>query len=164
MKTPAARTVGNRWCAAPPKSERQLMEARMFVAIAQFSQVPTEREEDFEAWFVWSNDRLRSVDGLEGRRLLRTADGTYAALVEHESAATFATMQVTEVAWQVHSRLREVLGEEPQATTYEVVANLVQPGSCCGGSDGHQGQGGRATATVGLGADLLVSGGCCRGA
>ena len=43
----------------------------MFVAIARFPEVPTDREAEFRAWFAWSNDLLRDVDGLAGRRLLR---------------------------------------------------------------------------------------------
>ena len=77
---------GDRWCASPLDPEHQLMEERMFVAIAQFPEVPTEREEEFQAWFAWSNGQLHEIDGLRGRRLLRAADGTYTALVEHASA------------------------------------------------------------------------------
>ena len=70
----------------------------MFVAIAQFPEVPTERVEEFQAWFAWSNGLLREIDGLQGRRLLRAADGTYTTLGEHQSAQTFAAMHLTEVA------------------------------------------------------------------
>ena len=56
----------------------------MFVAIARFPEVPTEREAEFRAWFAWSNDLLRDIDGLQGRRLLRAPDGSYTALVEHK--------------------------------------------------------------------------------
>ena len=50
----------------------------MFVAIAQFPEVPTERVEEFQAWFAWSNGLLREIDGREvelvsGPRTLRTA-------------------------------------------------------------------------------------------
>jgi hypothetical protein len=38
----------------------------MFVAIAQFPKVPTERVEEFQAWFAWSNGLLREIDGLQG--------------------------------------------------------------------------------------------------
>ena len=75
----------------------------MFVAIAQFPEVPTEREEEFQAWFAWSSGQLRGIDGLRSRRLLRAADGTYTALVEHKSAETFAAMHLREVASLVHA-------------------------------------------------------------
>jgi len=70
----------------------------MFVAIARFPEIPTEREEEFQAWFAWSNDQLREIDGLKGRRLLRAPDGTYMALVEHKTSETFDAMHATEAA------------------------------------------------------------------
>ena len=136
----------------------------MFVAIAQFPEVPTEREEEFQAWFAWSNGQLNEIDGLQGRRLLRAADGTYSALVEHQSAETFAAMHLTEVASNVHARLGQVLDGEPVATKYEVVADLAKPGSCCGGGGGHGHQDGHDQVASGVGPRLQVAGGCCQGA
>jgi len=129
------------------------MEERMFVEIAQFPEVPTEREEELQAWFAWSNGRL-----------LRAADGTYTALVEHQSAETFAAMHLTEVASLVHARLGQVLHGEPMATKYEVVADLAKSGSCCGGGGGHGGHGGHDRVAAGAGVELQVAGGCCQGA
>jgi len=136
----------------------------MFIAIARFPEVPTEREEEFEAWFAWSNGQLREIDGLRGRRLLRATDGTYTALVEHESAETFAAMHTTEVASQVHARLGEVVHGEPLATKYEVVADLAKSGSCCGGGGGHGGHGGHDLTLVGAGVEVQGAAGCCQGA
>ena len=136
----------------------------MFVAIARFPEVPTEREEEFEAWFTWSNGQLREIDGLRGRRLLRATDGTYTALVEHKSAETFAAMHTTEVASQVHARLGEVVHGEPLATKYEVVADLAKSGSCCGGGGCHEGHGGHDLTLVGVGVEAQGAGGCCQGA
>ena len=140
------------------------MEERMFVATAQFPEIPTEQEEEFQAWFAWSNGQLRGIDGLQGRRLLRAGDGTYIALVEHKSAETFAAMHLTEVGSLVHARLREVVGDEPLATKYEVVEDLAESGSCCGGGGGHGGHGGPDLAADGAGVDLQVACGCCQGA
>lgn len=131
----------------------------MFIAIAQFPDVPTAREEDFQAWFAWSNEQLREIDGLRGRRLLRAAGGTYTALVEHQSAETFAAMHLTDVASLVHTRLGQVLDGEPTATNYEVVADFAKSGSCCGGG----GHGGHDRAVAGGRAELQVAGGCCQG-
>jgi len=134
----------------------------MFVAIALFPEVPTEREEDFQEWFAWSNDQLRHVDGLKGRRLLRAPDGTYTALVEHKSAETFAAMHTTEVASQVHLRLGEILNDGPRATKYEVIVDLSTSGSCCGGRGGHHGgHGGHRRAAAADSAEPQVAGGCC---
>ena len=136
----------------------------MFVAIARFPEVPAEREAEFRAWFAWSNDLLRDIDGLQGRRLLCAPDGSYTALIEHNSAETFAAMHATEVATQVHALLAELLINEPDATRYEVVADLANSGSCCGGRGGHGGQRRHDLALVGVGAYSQVAGGCCRGA
>ena len=97
------------------------------------------------------------------RRLLRAPDGTYTALVEHKSAETFAAMHASEVASRVHARLGEVFVDEPLATKYEVVVDFAASRSCCGGSGGHEGQGGHDRATPGVSAGLQVTGGCCRG-
>jgi heme-degrading monooxygenase HmoA len=105
----------------------------MFVVIATFPEVTTELDGEFRAWFAWSNNRLRQVEGLTGRRLMLAADGTYAALVEHTSAETFAAMQGTEAAAEVHARLGEILHEMPRHTAYEVVVDLADSRSCCGG-------------------------------
>jgi heme-degrading monooxygenase HmoA len=145
-----------------PDHEHQLMEERMFVAIARFPEVPTEREAEFRAWFAWSNDHLRDIDGLEVRRLLRAPDGSYTVLVEHKSAETFAAMHTTDVATQVHARLAGLLINEPAATMYEVVADLANFGSCCGGASGHGGQRKHNLAVVGAGDKAQTASGCCR--
>jgi len=136
----------------------------MFVAIARFPEIPTEREEEFQAWFAWSNDQLREIDGLLGRRLLRAPDGTYSALVEHKSSKTFAAMHTIEAASHVRARLREVITGEPVATKYEVVVDFAKAGSCCGGSGRHGDHGAPDRAAAGGSAGLQVAGGCCRGA
>lgn len=134
----------------------------MFIAMARFPEVPIEREAEFRAWFAWSNDRLREVDGLQGRRLLHAADGGYTALVEHHSAETFAAMHATEAAVHVHAQLGELLLDGPAATTYEVVADLAKSVSCCGGTDGHDDARRHDLALVST--EEQVAGGCCRGA
>ena len=67
----------------------------MFVAIAQFPEVPTEREEEFQAWFAWSNGQFHEIDGLQGRRLLRAADGTYTATPDAKPITSTATVNIT---------------------------------------------------------------------
>ena len=109
----------------------------MFVATIRFPAVPEERVQPFLAWFTWSNDVLRHTAGLRQRRLLRGADDSYAALVEHDSAETFAQMHRTEEASRIQARLATILDERPQAATFEVAAELV-PDSfhCCGSTGG----------------------------
>jgi heme-degrading monooxygenase HmoA len=150
------------WCAAPQDPEDQLMEERMFVAIALFREVPTEREAEFRAWFAWSNDQLRDIDGLQGRRLLRGPDGSYTALVEHTSATTFAAMHTTGAASHVRAKLGELLLDEPAITACEVVVDLANSGACCGAASGHRGQ--RRYELALVGAEAHGTGGCCQGA
>ena len=130
----------------------------MFVAIASFPEVPTDRRDEFHAWFAWSNTQLRGTDGLEGRRLLRTSDGAYVALAEHHSAESFAAMHTTEQTTRVQARLAEILTGRPQAAKYEVVVELLASGSCCGG--GGHGHPQKAVAVDGAG--LQVAGRCCQ--
>jgi heme-degrading monooxygenase HmoA len=139
------------------------MEEPMFVAIARFPRIPTEREEELHSWFAWSNDQLREIEGRQGRRLLRAIDGTYTALVEHKSAETFDAMHATEAAARVHARLAEVITGQPQATKYEVVVDFTKAEPCCGGG-GQGDHGAHRRASVGVSAGLQMAGGCCQGA
>lgn len=129
----------------------------MFVAMASFPEVPTDRRDEFHAWFAWSNTQLRGTDGLEGRRLLRATGGAYVALVEHHSAESFAAMHTTEQATRVQARLAEILTSRPQAANYEVVVELTASGSCCGG--GGHGHPQKAVAVDSAGPQ--VAGRCC---
>jgi len=135
----------------------------MFVAVVQFPAVPAEDDEAFRDWFAWSNELLGSVEGLRDRRLLRDTFGGYAAIVEHDSAETFAAMHATPVADLVHRSLRGLLSAGPSATMFEVVdAFAVSPGGgCCGGRSGES-----ATQEVALGVrdpgDMAEQADCCR--
>jgi heme-degrading monooxygenase HmoA len=140
------------------------MEESVFVAVAQFPTIPAEREEDFQAWFAWSNDQLREMDGLIGRRLLRAPDGTYVALVEHKTSDTFDAMHATEAASRAHGRLRDIIIGEPRVTKCDVVVDFAKADACCGGGGSHGDQGAHDRAGVSVSAGLQLAGGCCRGA
>lgn len=103
----------------------------MFVATIRFPDVPEDRLPQFLEWFTWSNDVLRDTEGLRQRRLLHGADGTYAAIVEHDSSESFAQMHRTEEASRIQERLATILDERPKATVFEVAAELVPDGSPC---------------------------------
>jgi len=128
----------------------------MYIAIARFPAVPAERDSDFRDWFTWSNEQLRGTSGLQTRRLLRAEDGSYTAMVEHESASTLTAMHSTESLSRIHERLGQILTDGPQATRYEVVVDSSTSGSCCGGSQsaGHQDSAAQAQ----------PAGRCCQGA
>jgi len=113
----------------------------MYIAIARFPAVPAERDRDFRDWFAWSNDQLRGMAGLRGRRLLRASDGSYTALVEHESASTFAAMSAAEAVSMIHEGLGKILSDRPQAMTYDVVVDFSPTDfstteTCCGPGKG----------------------------
>jgi len=114
----------------------------MLIAIARFPAVPAERDKDFREWFTSSNEQLRETAGLKGRRLLRAQDGSYSALMEHESASTFAAMHKAEAVSMIHSGLGRILSDGQPATRYEVVLDCSTSGPCCHGrlgADIHEG-------------------------
>jgi len=103
----------------------------MHIAIARFPAVPTERDKDFRDWFAWSNDQLRGMVGLRGRRLLRAADGSYIALVEHDSASAFAAMHKAEAVSMIHRGLGRILNDRRQAMRYDVLVDFPTAEACC---------------------------------
>lgn len=130
------------------------MEEQMYIAIAHFPTVPAERDNDFRDWFAWSNEQLRHTAGLKDRRLLRAQNGSYIALVEHESASTFAAMHSVEAVSMIHAGLGSILSDGPQATKYDVVVGFSTSGGCCSG--------GMAAARYDGAAQTQVVGGCCQ--
>jgi len=127
----------------------------MHIAIARFPAVPAEHDKDFRDWFAWSNDQLRGMVGLRGRRLLRAPDGSYTALVEHDSASAFAAMLKAEAVSMIHRGLGPILNDRRQAMSYDVLVDFPTAERCrCDGSGTCSCEG--ATAEPGL---RLVSGG-----
>lgn len=126
----------------------------MFVAVVRFPAVPANRDGDFREWFAWSNDELRDASGLTGRRLLQGGNRSYVAIVEHESASTFARMHSSPAASEVQRRLHQVIEDGPQMEMYEVVEDASAAGCCAG----HHGTAGDRAETV-----AAIGGGCCGG-
>ena len=60
----------------------------MFVMIADVS-LKEGAEDDFKSWFSESNKVLSGFPGFVSRRFLKSADGSYRIIVEHESKETF---------------------------------------------------------------------------
>lgn len=120
----------------------------MFIAVVRFPDIPTDREAEFRDWFEWSNHELADAEGLRSRRLLRSATGQYAALVEHDSSATFAAMHSKPVVAQIQARLHQIVPEPPHAAQFDVVAQTTAmastkpetgsaTGGCCADGGGH---------------------------
>ncbi len=128
----------------------------MHISIVRFPTVTDEQDKDFRDWFTSSNDQLRGSAGLKGRRLLRAPDGSYTAVMEHESAGTFAAAHAAEAVSMVQSGLGQILSECPPAMTYEdVVAFAASGGRCTVG---------QRTDSPDDAAQTHVSVGCCAGA
>ena len=63
----------------------------MFVMMADI-QLKEGTEDDFKTLFSQSNKILSSFPGFVSRRFLKSIDGTYRIIVEHETKETFMTM------------------------------------------------------------------------
>jgi len=103
----------------------------MHIAIAQFAVVPAHLDKDFRDWFARSNDQLRGMAGLRSRRLLRAPDGSYTALVEHDSASTFAAMHTAEAVSMINQGLGQILNDRSPAMRYDVLVDFPTADTCC---------------------------------
>ena len=63
----------------------------MFVMIVDI-QLKDGAEDDFKNWFSESNRTLSSFPGFVSRKFLKSTDGSYRIVVEHESKDTFVKM------------------------------------------------------------------------
>ena len=108
----------------------------MHIAIARFPAVPPEHDRHFRDWFAWSNDQFREMGGLRGRRLLRAPDGSYTALVEHDSAGAFAAMLKAEAVSMIHWGLGPILNDRRQAMSYDVLVDFPTADGCRCDGDG----------------------------
>ena len=108
----------------------------MHIAIARFPAVPPEHDRDFRDWFAWSNDQFREMAGLRSRRLLRAPDGSYTALVEHDSAGAFAAMLKAEAVSMIHWGLGPILNDRRQAMSYHVLVDFPSADGCRCDGDG----------------------------
>lgn len=131
----------------------------MFIALVRFPDIPLDRDAEFQRWFAWSNRELTGSVGLHGRRLLRTVGGDYAALVEHQSEASFAAMHSAPVVAEIQARLHDIAPESPRATHFEVVSEVATGGCCADGDEGHHQHGTRSPEAGEL---LAVGPACCQ--
>ena len=111
----------------------------MHIAITRFPAVPAERDKDFRDWFARSNEQLHAVVGLRGRRLMRGRDGSYTAMVEHDSAGSFAEMHKAEAISMIHHGLGSILSDSRQAMSYDVLAGFRTAETCSGEDHGTRG-------------------------
>ena len=93
----------------------------MFVMIADV-QLKEGAEDDFKNWFSESNKVLSSFPGFVSRRFLKSPDGSYRILVEHESKETFIKMHQSPEHEKLHPIAHSFMSTEPARKTYTVAA------------------------------------------
>jgi len=95
----------------------------MLVVIAKFPPVRGGKDEEFREWFSWTNKEFANCKGFIGRRLLRSArDGTYAAIMEHESQETFVAMGKSFAHAEAGRRAALLFDGQPKVQFYEVIS------------------------------------------
>ena len=93
----------------------------MFVMIADV-QLKEGVEDDFKSWFSESNKVLSSFPGFVSRKFLKSTDGSYRIVVEHESKETFIKMHNSPEHEKLHPIGHSFMSEPPQRKTYTVAA------------------------------------------
>lgn len=95
----------------------------MFVNVVEFPPVAEGRDAEFRAWFDWSNGVYAGFEGFVSRRLLEDTKtpGRYAAIVEHDSEATFMAMHLSDARQEAWERVGPLLTSSPTPHFYTVV-------------------------------------------
>lgn len=93
----------------------------MFVMIADI-QLKEGAEENFKKWFAESNKILCTFPGFISRKFLKSPDGTYRILVEHESKETFIKMHQSPEHEKIHPTGHSFMSADPVRKTYLVAA------------------------------------------
>ena len=84
----------------------------MFIMMADI-QLKEGVESDFQTLFSESNKVLSSFSGFVSRRFLKSPDGNYRIIVEHETQETFMKMIQSPEHQQFHPKLHSFMSEEP---------------------------------------------------
>ena len=93
----------------------------MFVMMADI-QLKEGAEDDFKSWFSESNKVLSSFPGFVSRRFLKSADGSYRIIVEHESKETFIKMHQSPEHEKLHPKGHSFMSADPVRKTFTVAA------------------------------------------
>ena len=84
----------------------------MFIMMADV-QLKDGAESDFQTLFSESNKVLSPFPGFVSRRFLKSPDGNYRIIVEHETQETFMKMIQSPEHQQFHPKLHSFMSEEP---------------------------------------------------
>ena len=93
----------------------------MFVMIAEIS-LKEGAEDDFKSWFSESNKVLSNFPGFVSRRFLKSPDGNYRIIVEHESKDTFIKMHQSPEHEKLHPTGHSFMSADPVRKTFTVAA------------------------------------------
>lgn len=94
----------------------------MFIVIADIK-LKNGIEDDFKKWFETSNQTLSKIDGFVSRRLLKSNDGSFRIIVEHQSKETFEKMHQTDIHTQLNKQAISFMDGLPTKKFYQVVAS-----------------------------------------
>jgi len=84
----------------------------MFIMMADV-QLKEGAENDFKTLFSESNKVLSPFPGFVSRRFLKSPDGSYRIIVEHETQETFMTMIQSPEHQEFHPKLQSFMSAEP---------------------------------------------------
>jgi heme-degrading monooxygenase HmoA len=93
----------------------------MFIMMADI-QLKEGAEDDFKRWFSESNQVLRNFPGFISRRFLKSGDGSYRIIVEHQSKETFIQMHNSPEHEKLHPAGHSFMSAPPSRKTYTVSA------------------------------------------
>ncbi|MDH3490238.1 MAG: antibiotic biosynthesis monooxygenase [Nitrosopumilus sp.] len=93
----------------------------MFVMMADI-QLKEGAEEGFKDWFSESNKVLSGFPGFISRRFLKSNDGSYRIIVEHESKETFIKMHQSPEHEKIHPKGHSFMSADPIRKTFTVAA------------------------------------------
>ena len=93
----------------------------MFVAMIDVT-LKQGQEDEITRYIKETNETLSKIDGFISRRLLRSHDGSYRILVEHESQETFQAMHKNPEHDKVRAKLFEFIDPEIKKSLYTVVS------------------------------------------
>jgi len=85
-------------------------------------QLKEDVEDDFKTLFSESNKILSSFPGFVSRRFLKSNDGSYRIIVEHETKETFMTMIQSPEHQEFHPKLHFFMSIEPMKKIFTVAA------------------------------------------
>ncbi len=93
----------------------------MFVMMADV-QLKEGAEDDFKKWFSESNKVLAHFPGFISRRFLKSNDGSYRIIVEHESKETFIQMHNSPEHDKLHPEGHSYMSAPPARKTFSIIA------------------------------------------